>query len=37
MQIRKKIKYSKDNNGQINIIYNIPDWLVFMKGGGIDA
>lgn len=25
MQIRKKIKYSKDNNGQINIIYNIPD------------
>lgn len=25
MQIRKKFKYSKDNNGQINIIYNIPD------------
>ena len=25
MQIRKKFKYSKDNDGQINIIYNIPD------------
>lgn len=25
MQIRKKFKYSDDNDGQINIIYNIPD------------
>ena len=25
MQIRKKFKYSRDNDGQINIIYNIPD------------
>lgn len=25
MQIQKKFKYSSDNDGQINIIYNIPD------------
>ena len=25
MQIQKKFKYSRDNDGQINIIYNIPD------------